>query len=517
MSQSLLMRMCFLVTIALSLSACSKDEDSKDPGKGELASQGVQPVADLGSKPSALASMTEKSLSQVGCEDFRFQIFEQAQIYLLENNSVPDKAMLRSALEASVGKKWDGRLGQEGRQQLTAKLMELYQTLFEEAAQKTAAPNLRELKRTLGALKVGDRSSREATELQATISARLQAVSDVVSRSHLRCEGVEVATQETTAFSPIQEQALKLNTPLAVLGIRRTLATAYQSCQSLRLPPMTRAVPAIEGVEDAGPYPGGGGRFRKITDQAALARSHYYVRDFTPSPGCVDVKKATMIYDYGGKPFTTSDPRAGLNYWKNNSDGSKGLGIDCSGYVFSALAAGGLRLIKNRQLKPLEVEDYPARMYIDAAKNGFSCLEKAKMGKTFNLRPGDIAATKYHVVIVEKVGKDPLAIRKYANCNRITYSDFDFTVAQSSPEQNSIGINRYNAKEYLAQKFLNPIRSGFVDYARAACVAFQSGKDVASGTSDFGIVRHKMTPECLQPDVKLVGSACTDNCPELFE
>jgi hypothetical protein len=310
---------------------------------------------------------------------------------------------------------------------------------------------------------------------------------------------------------------LQLNTPLAVLGIRRSLATAYQSCNSLKVAPMTRDVPSIEGVEDAGPYPGGGGRLRKITDQAAVARTHYYVRDFAPAPGCVDVRSSTMIYDYGGKPYTTSDPRAGLNYWKNNDDGSKGLGIDCSGYVFSALAAGGLRLIKNRQLKPYEVEDYPARTYIDAASNGFTCLEKAKMGKNLDLKPGDIAATKYHVVIVERVGEDPLAIRKYSNCNRISYTDFDFVIAQSSPEQNAIGINKYDAREYLAQKFLNPIRSGFVAYAQAACVAYQAGRDSSAGTSSFGIVRHKMTPECLQPDIKLVGSACTDKCPELFE
>ncbi len=303
----------------------------------------------------------------------------------------------------------------------------------------------------------------------------------------------------------------------AVVGARKALATAYQSCESLQLKPMDRDVADTEGVEVIGNYPGSfTGHYYAITDQAALARTHYYIKDFQQKAGCMDVKKYSMIYDFGGKPYTTSDPNGSLNYWKNNGDGSKGLGIDCSGYVFTSLAAAGLRLKAGKQLKAFEVENYPARSYMNPADEGFTCLAKPKMGKSGWLKPGDIISGKYHVAMIERVGNDPFGILQNKDCN-ISYKDFDFVIAQSSPEQNTIGINKYDAKEYLSafDKFL--FRNGLEKYAQEACEAYYSGSDVVTSSSSFSVVRHKMTPECIQPAIKLEGESCIASCSEINE
>jgi len=281
---------------------------------------------------------------------------------------------------------------------------------------------------------------------------------------------------------------------------------------------MKSSTPDAEGVEETGSYPGSWtGKFYAIKDHEALNRTHYYIKGFQPKKGCMDVKKYSMIYDFGGKPWTTTDPGSSLNYWKNNSDGSPGLGIDCSGYVFSSVAAGGLRLRVNKQLKAAEVEDYPASMYINPPDNGFSCLKKPPMGKSGTLKAGDIIASKYHVAIIERVGADPFGIMSVGDCDQLTYRDFNFVIAQSSPDHGVIGINKYDAKEYLGSftKFI--FRGGLEEYARSACKAFQSRTDTVVDSSSFGVSRHKLTPECLQNEIKLESQSCIDGCTELYE
>ena len=480
----------------------------------------------------SFAGYTEKqlvsdSVKSLFCKDSRFDLFENLQKFIMEGNSVPAISVLLSELRPVLTEKLSSQLSSQQIANVTEALTQFYKISLEEMPKGIKRYNpqdsssVKELKQVLGAIKIGDRSSPVSERLQNQYKKVFDVLQDPALLAGLPSSlcsqySLNASTSLPVSFSAIQNRAFETQTPLAVLGLRRAFATAYQSCESLRLEPMTKSTPSCQGVVDAGPYPGGGGRLRKITNQGQLAETHYYVKNVSPAPGCVDVKKYTMIYDYGGKPFTTSSSNSSLNYWKTNRAGSKGLGIDCSGYVFTSLAAGGLRLVKGRPLKAFEVEDYPARMYIRPARNGFSCLENAQIGKNFDLKPGDIISSKYHIVMVDSVGKDPLAIRKYQDCNEITYFDFDFVVAQSSPEQNSIGINRYSAKDYFSQKYFNPIQYGLVSFARSACQAYQQNRDIRPTSSSFGVARHVMTDECLQPDLSLDGSACIDGCGELF-
>lgn len=303
--------------------------------------------------------------------------------------------------------------------------------------------------------------------------------------------------------------------PPAVVGLRKAFATAYQSCESLQIKPMNRSIADVEGVENNGRYPGSQtGHYIKITDPKAVARTHYYIREYRPTPGCVNVQNYPMVYDFGGKPNTKEGD---LNYWKTSSGGSPGLGIDCSGFVFTSLAVGGLRLKSGKALRPLEVEQYPARMYVHPDQSGFSCLEPKKVGISGTLKPGDILASDYHVAMVESIGADPFGLKKHPSCFNITYRDFDFVIAQSSPDQNNVGINKYEAREYLAEFSTVLFRWGLERYAKDACEAQRKRIDVVPYVKYFGISEHKMTPSCRQPALALRGQSCIQACPEIFE
>lgn len=309
--------------------------------------------------------------------------------------------------------------------------------------------------------------------------------------------------------------AFAQTTSPAVIGLRKAFATAYQSCESLQLKPMTSDVPDVEGVENNGRYPNSvTGHYVKITDPQAVARTHYYIKESRPAPGCLDVKSYPMVYDYGGKPNTKDGD---LNYWKTSNGGSPGLGIDCSGYVFTSLAAGGLRLKSGKALKVGEVHQYPARMYVHPDQSGFTCLEPKKMGISGTLKPGDILASDYHVAMVESVGPDPLGLKRHPDCVSINYRDFDFVIAQSSPDQNNIGINKYEAREYLSSFSTFLFRWGLERYAREACEAQRKKANVVTAIKYFGISEHTMTESCLQDALPLRGESCIQACPEIFE
>lgn len=454
-------------------------------------------------------------VDEIGCDDLREVLFENLQLYLMDAARIPAVPEIRRVVAFEINRRFAGQISSHSVDELLAAVSDFYQMLINEVPQRMQTKQAWSLKRTLGALKVGDRSTEEANQLQKLIEKKLFRIQQIVSRENIRCAGVKL--QSRFNLSDLQIQALRAKVPLILLGGRKSLATAYQSCDSLRIKPLNRSVPHLEGVEVIGTAPYGG-KIRKIVDQAAVARTHPYIKDFVPTAGCLDVKKITMIYDFGGKPYATTDANSTLNFWRDAPGGGPGLGIDCSGFVFSAVAAGGLRLREGKPLKAFEVQDYPAMMYMDPQNNGFTCLEKVSMGAGTDLKAGDLVVAPDHIVIVDKVGRDPLAIRKYSDCDKITYQDFDFVIAQSSPEQNAVGINRYSISEYLAQQPSNSsIFAGFREYAVAACKAYRGGRDVLISSENISVVRHKMTPSCLQPEIKLDGQSCIQSCREILD
>jgi hypothetical protein len=119
--------------------------------------------------------------------------------------------------------------------------------------------------------------------------------------------------------------------------------------------------------------------------------------------------------------------------------------------------------------------------------------------------------------MVDEVGEDPFGIRSVTSrnqCDHLSAQNFDFTIMQSSPSKGSIGINRYQVKDYLkepGEKMVN----GFLKYAKAACQAKIDSANYRLEDSAVGIIRHKGTPECRDRRIQLANEACVSQCPEL--
>ncbi|MBX3021772.1 MAG: hypothetical protein KF799_08865 [Bdellovibrionales bacterium] len=325
-----------------------------------------------------------------------------------------------------------------------------------------------------------------------------------------------------TAFATVWEQ-LKANEKPEVYGSRLVLATAYQSCGVLSLPPMNASTPSVEGIsKDPKPNPQNGGILRHYASVAKINSTHFYIKNQTlPKSSCYEVRNTPPIYDYGGKPYASSSAPTVLNMFKNGGTGSEVMGIDCSGYVFSALASAGLRMITPDPSKPLKstlVSGIPAAAFKEPSSNGLRCLEKIKPSKTRTVEPGDVVAIKGHIVMIDSVGADPFGLNKITSAAKCTDAyivpdNFNFVIAQSSPSKGGTGINLYSAKDYSKYES-STYRNGFVRYAIAAC-RDKFGLSPNLSSPDLSIVAHKKTAECLSPALTLSKQECVDSCRPL--
>jgi hypothetical protein len=121
------------------------------------------------------------------------------------------------------------------------------------------------------------------------------------------------------------------------------------------------------------------------------------------------------------------------------------------------------------------------------------------------------------VVMIDEVGADPYGIApitKIADCTsaNLPYSKFDFVIAQSSPSKNGIGVNRYQARDYLKES--STYRDGLTRYAIAACKA-KFGTITTVDTTNLSVVRHKKTPECKAAALVANKEECVDSCQPL--
>ena len=111
---------------------------------------------------------------------------------------------------------------------------------------------------------------------------------------------------------------------------------------------------------------------------------------------------------------------------------------------------------------------------------------------------GDIVGVNGHVVVVDRIGKDPFglsAIKKVGDCANLNYKNFDIDVAQSSPSKNGIGINKYKISDYLDET--TKMRIAFLDMGEQACLSKFQNINIKPKVSAWGFLRHKQTPEFL--------------------
>ena len=123
-----------------------------------------------------------------------------------------------------------------------------------------------------------------------------------------------------------------------VYGSRKVFATLYQSCESLELAPMDKNSASLRGVEVIGEHASGIGKLRRIASLGDVVNSHYYIKDSSKAQAsCEDNRTNPIIYDFGGKPHVSSSSSSSINFFKDAGTGSAELGIDCSGFIISAL------------------------------------------------------------------------------------------------------------------------------------------------------------------------------------
>ncbi len=338
---------------------------------------------------------------------------------------------------------------------------------------------------------------------EALTEARISA-----ERNHLSCVRSARAESDLLGFG----RSLESRAGEISYAARRTMATAYQSCRVLELPPVTNKVKDVEGAERSVPIDSVGWG-RKYTDLSLLKQTHYYHRVTKFSGKCLNQDKQPLVYDYGGAPGVNA-ANGTLNLFVNNG-GGPALGIDCSAFVSMAAVSAGSLFRKGAPNRAIYTR-FVSRDFIDAKKSGWSCFENVRVNRNASILPGDIAAYRGHVVIVESVGQDPFglgAIRDRSQCASLTSRNFDFVFIQSSPSQEHLGINRYLAKEYLAEGGL--MTDLFMRHAKQACLSKFDGLERTPSTEKYGIVRHRKTSQCLAPRIKVGHEDCVANCANL--
>lgn len=365
-------------------------------------------------------------------------------------------------------------------------------------------------------------------EMRSEVDPRLvelnSKLDQAVTKANLVAKSVGVTCNETPAPLPSDETIPEaISTPSATAtptggtsvsrrspaaAARYTMATAYQSCSVLKLPVMTSSVEDLQGVERTVKIDSVGWG-RGYTNLALLKKTDYYLQGQTYPSGCINQNAKPLVYDYGGRPVVKSSSTISLF---EDSGGGKALGIDCSAFVSSAAGVAGQRYKEGTENKAVYTR-FVSRDFINPKKSGWTCYDAVSVNAATSIKPGDIAAVVGHVVMVDTVGSDPFGLSKVksaSGCSSLSSRNFDFSVIQSSPSKNSIGINRYAARDYLPESA--KISTMFMAYAKAACQARFDAKARAPNTAEFGIIRHKATSKCLAPALTLVGGSCVDQC-----
>lgn len=462
--------------------------------------------------------VASRAVNALGCEQLPNELYNAIYDHVISERARPRAGAVTEVLGSEIQQKvpnWS----QDKKLKLQSELTEVYLSLLgldlKQIGLTDESRGLdQEQQQWLGfysALEIGDTTSMRKKILQKQLQKNFAIIA-------------ELGKSETCTLPPLnavgdfslnenQIQALRVGESLAVVGGRWAFATAYQSCRAAELPVMTKATPDLQGISIVGKHPDGIGNKRVVSDLAKLVQTHYYIQNQEYTGSCIDVKKNPLIYDYGGKPFTNASTATSLNFFKNAGDGTAALGIDCSGYVFSALASSGLRLGINKTLKAVSVYGISSSMYVEPQDNGLTCFDRIIVSPEQSLKNGDIVAVHGHVVILDDVTADPFGLMltsQISDCSKVSSDNFQFTVMQSSPSKGGIGLNRYKASDYLRET--KKLRVGLEKYAYYACLAKYQGKNIQPKLTELSVIRHHGTKECMDNRISLVGESCIKQC-----
>ena len=462
----------------------------------------------------------------VGCSSFEDEFWNGLHKISIDKSRLPSTAEMKTQFERSLSSGRLQDLPEADRGRIVAALTELFDTIANEALTTLAVDPSEsyQVLSAIAALEIGDAETPEKQMLQAKLREKFAEIDRLAStvvgpRAVALCKrgGGDDPVPAPNEKAQTLLSMWKATRHPAVYGGLKALATSYQSCEAGLVGALSSSTPDIEGIKVTGMHPDGVGKKRVIGDLAAFLAKHPYLTDYRkPASSCFGVTAKPMIYDYGGKPDTTSDVDSALNFFVNNGSGTSALGIDCSGYVYSALATAGLKVKKSGRLKAVSVHGIPARMYMNPAANGMDCLAFAKFEGLTSLKPGDILASKGHVILIESVGQDPFGIAwitTESQCVKanIAVSRFNFTLLQSSPVKGGVGIDLMQASEFFSEA--GSMTDGIYDHAINACKAHVQKAALATKSATTGLVRHLGTAECKDRPLRLSREECVSQCP----
>ncbi len=475
----------------------------------------------------AARTIANNSVQHIGCKVSQSEMWNALHQVAEKDGAYPVADEVREALRlAGAEKNLEGPAFEAYIDAFAAN----YAVTIEGIREKFAPNDVASWKKALAEMEVGVRVTDVHAELQSKVELGLSELASAERALNAACEdpddGREPAgeldpppTGDNKEFGTVWEQ-LKAEENPEVYGARKALATLYQSCGVLSLPAMNASTPSVDGITIlAEPHPAGG-RKRVYGSISDIVNTHYYIKNQTAAkPTCYNVRATPPIYDFGGKPYTTSSKPNVLDFFRDGGTGTSVIGYDCSAYVFSALALAGLKMDPD-PAKPLKadlVHGIGSRAFKEPQANGLRCLAKISVTATTSILPGDIAAINGHVVMFDHVGGDPFGLDKITrieDCTsaKLPYSQFDFVIAQSSPSKDGIGVNRFQARNYLSES--STYRDGLTRYAVAACKA-KFGTLTAVDTTNLSIVRHKKTPECMATALVANREDCVDSCQAL--
>ncbi len=458
--------------------------------------------ADKGFK---VAEKISKDVSSEGaCENFSEKMTTTLVQTLIDQDELPSEDLLRKSLASQLG---------SGRRALVEKTINLYRVMTEDTKTRLGLATRDELIAAITALEIGDETSMQKINLKSELK-----VSSASLREQAKADGIEC--NPPPAPEP-EAPVAKAKENLASEGAQKVLMTAYQSCAAARLPAMDQSSRSIASgaIQVTGKHASGTGLKREVGNLSLLQSSHYYIREgIEKNASCFNVTKSPLIYDYGGKPYATTELNSPLDFFKNAGSGTKVLGTDCSGFIFSALASAGMRVSPKKRAQAYLVYGINAQMYMDPKANGLTCLAPVPSRKSDSLRDGDILASAGHIIMIDSVGADPFGIAGIKSASgcialNMSTSKFNFDIIQSAPIKGGIGINRIRASDYLAAP--GSMRTAMLQYAAAACKAnFEAASTPLPSTAR--LVRHNLTPECLDRPVALAGASCVATCERLI-
>lgn len=255
-------------------------------------------------------------------------------------------------------------------------------------------------------------------------------------------------------FIPLQN---KLHSSPASFGARKVLATFFQSCKALEVS-IDPSISNLKGVRKVG------GK-RQVYDLKSYVSSHAILSELKSDPGypgagCVDATKRPPVYGYGSQKYP--DKNGEIDLFTSGAGVAKSSkpvsAIDCSSFIFVALATQGLKVRKT----DTAFTGLTTATFDQVLDRKNSCIKSTNYSLERSIGVGDlINVANDHIIMIDEVSDDPLGIKKHLknkSCDRISINDFDFTYIHSGAVNNSYGPSRVHISEHSGGTMFNNLR-----------------------------------------------------------